>query len=605
MSWIKNLKLPWKLALIATVSLAALVSTAAIGLNAVSALRGELVALADTGALRNQMQSDMMHDAIRADALRLAHATSDAEALEAAGDLREHAAEFRARFQANERLRLDPVSRAAHSALRPDIEAYLGAAEQMADLAGRDREAARALLPEIQTRFTSLEAPMAHAADEIENASQRALLGAESLATTSTWRLVGVGAAAALVLVLLLRQVSNAIARPIQNAADVLRSLAHGDLSRSIEAQQTDEVGHMASALTQASAALSAVVAELDVLIQASRRGQLGARGDAGQFEGVFAQLVVGTNALLANVAEPLRFVASSTDALASSSEQLTSVGAELGSSAGETSNQIAVVSAAAQEVSRTTQSLATSTEQMSATIREIAKNASDAARAADNAVRVTESTNAAVAQLGASAQAIGKVTQTITSIAHQTNLLALNATIEAARAGEAGKGFAVVANEVKELAKATAAATDEVKRSILSIQADTEQAALAIGEVTTLIRQISDISTSIAGAVEQQSATTNEMSRNVSEAAQGAKDIARNITTVTDAALGTSKGAAATMRAAADLARMTAELRQIVAVFTFDQSPRSRTTGARRALLDDPPAPPRGERPLRVVNGA
>jgi len=603
MSWLKNLKLRWKLALIAAVSLGALVLTAALGLSAVSSLGAALRSLADGGALRNQMQSDMMHDAIRADALRLAHAASEAEASEAAGDLREHAAEFRARFRANELLPLDEASRAALSALSADIGAYLATAERMADLVERDREAARALLPEVQVRFAALEDPMAHAADEIEKASQNALLSAEDLATTCAWRILAVGTAAVLVLLLLLRQVSNVISRPIQNAAEVLLSLAHGDLSRSIESDQTDEVGHMATALTRASTSFSSVVTELDVLIQASQRGQLGVRGDASQFEGVFAQLVIGTNALLANLAEPLRFVANSTDALASSSEQLTAVGAELGASASETSDQIAAVSAAADEVSRTTQSLASSTEQMSATIREIAKNASDAARTADNAVRVTESTNAAVAQLGVSAQAIGKVTQTITSIAHQTNLLALNATIEAARAGEAGKGFAVVANEVKELAKETATATEEVKRSIVSIQADTQQAALAIGSVTDLIRQISDISTSIAGAVEQQSATTNEMSRNVSEAARGAKDIARNIGTVTEAAESTSKGAASTIRAATDLARMTAELRQIVSAFTFDQPAALRSIGARRAPLDQPASS--GERPRRAANGA
>src|SRR5262245_33280824 len=331
MSWLKNLKLRWKLALIAAVSLAALVLTAAIGLNAVSSLRSALQSLADGGALRNQMQSDMMHDAIRADSLRLAHATSDAEALEAAGDMREHAAEFRARFHANELLPLDEATRGALTALSPDITAYLATAERMADLVGRDREAVRALIPEIQTRFANLEDPMARAADEIEKASQNALASAEDLAVTCTWRILAVGAAAVLVLVLLLQQVSNVVSRPIQNAAEVLDSLAHGDLSRSIEAEQTDEVGHMAAALTRASASFSAVVAELEVLIQASQHGQLGVRGDAGQFEGVFAQLVVGTNALVANLAEPLRFVASSTDALASSSEQLTAVGAELG----------------------------------------------------------------------------------------------------------------------------------------------------------------------------------------------------------------------------------------------------------------------------------
>ena len=188
--------------------------------------------------------------------------------------------------------------------------------------------------------------------------------------------------------------------------------------------------------------------------------------------------------------------------------------------------NERGVVSAASEEVSKTAQAVATAVDQMNASIREIAKNAAEAAKVAATAVGVADTTNSSIAKLGESSAEIGKVIKVITSIAQQTNLLALNATIEAARAGEAGKGFAVVANEVKELAKETAKATEDISQKIEAIQADTNGAVTAIREISEIINRIADIQTTIASAVEEQTATTNEMNRNVAEAASGTRDI-------------------------------------------------------------------------------
>jgi methyl-accepting chemotaxis protein len=206
----------------------------------------------------------------------------------------------------------------------------------------------------------------------------------------------------------------------------------------------------------------------------------------------------------------------------------------------------------------------------MSASIREIAKNAHDAARVAELGVHVVETASVTVAKLGESSAEIGNVIKVINSIAAQTNLLALNATIEAARAGEAGKGFAVVANEVKELAQETSKATEDIGQRIDAIQSDTAAAVAAITEISGIIAQINDTQSTIASAVEEQTATTNEMGRNVTEAATGSSDIAENITGVARSASDTTAAASSTSQAADELARMASDLQQLVGQFSY-----------------------------------
>jgi methyl-accepting chemotaxis protein len=352
-------------------------------------------------------------------------------------------------------------------------------------------------------------------------ASNRSTSIASSARSTSTLvlALVLILIAAALALGYVL---SKAIVGSLRKTVDVLDRVADGDLTERLEVTSQDEVG----------------------------------------------QAGLAVNRMLDRTSAAMRAIGSNASTLAASSERLSEVSQSMGASAEETSAQSGAASSAAEQVSANVQTVATAAEEMSSSIREIAGSANEAARVATTAVNVAESTNATVAKLGESSAEIGEVIKVITSIAEQTNLLALNATIEAARAGEAGKGFAVVANEVKELAKQTAEATEQIGGKVTAIQGDAANAVAAIAEITTVIAQINDIQTTIASAVEEQTATTNEIGRNVGEAARGASEIAGNVSGVAQAAQETAEGASDTLRAASELARMADELTRLVGQF-------------------------------------
>lgn len=227
-----------------------------------------------------------------------------------------------------------------------------------------------------------------------------------------------------------------------------------------------------------------------------------------------------------------------------------------MSSVAEEGNRQSVTVSAASEEASVNVQNVAAATEQLDASIGEIGRQAELSTNIANRAVKQARETSKAVEGLTGSAQKIGEIVSIINEIAGQTNLLALNATIEAARAGEAGKGFAVVAQEVKNLANQTARATEDIAAQVTAIQSETRDTAGAIAGVLDIMDEISGISTTIASAVEEQTAQTREITRGVQQAAVGTQSVTETIGEVARAAGETGEAAEQVLGASESLTR-------------------------------------------------
>ncbi len=346
--------------------------------------------------------------------------------------------------------------------------------------------------------------------------------------------------------------IGNGISRPVVAMTDSMSVLAEGNLEAEIPAQgRGDEIGEMAAAVQVfKDNAIRVKQMEEEAREQEKRAAEEKTR--------VMNQMADDFQASVGGVVQTVS--AASTE-LQSSAQSMTAISEE-------TSSQATAVAAASEEASTNVQTVAAAAEELSSSVGEINRQVAQSTTIAGNAVTAAEKANEMVQGLAMSAQKISEVVEMITDIAEQTNLLALNATIEAARAGEAGKGFAVVASEVKNLATQTAKATEEIGAQIGGIQGATEDSVNAIQDITRTIGEISEISSAIAAAVEEQSAATQEIARNVEQAAAGTGEVSSNIQGVTQAAAEAGSTSAQVLSAANELSEQSELLKSEVDKF-------------------------------------
>ncbi|MBR0931687.1 MCP four helix bundle domain-containing protein [Bradyrhizobium diazoefficiens] len=363
-----------------------------------------------------------------------------------------------------------------------------------------------------------------------------------------------VGAALALLVTsiaiggLVSRQTIRAIVRPLQRLNDAMLSINQGKLDNRIVVERDDELG---VALRNLQTLQAIVRFDRDELKATEKRSATQRKLEMIKLAGNFESAV----------GEIIETVSSASTELEASANTLTST-AERGE------KLATMVAAASEEASTNVQSVASATEELSSSVNEIGRQVQESARMANEAVEQARITDQKVGELSKAAARIGDVVELITTIAGQTNLLALNATIEAARAGEAGRGFAVVASEVKALAEQTAKATGEISQQISGIQSATQDSVNAIKMIGSTIKSLSEISSTIAAAVEEQGAATQEIARNVQQAAQGTHEVSSNITDVQRGATETGSASSQVLNAAQALSSDSERLRTEVGRF-------------------------------------
>jgi len=558
MSFLNNLKIVLKVALIVTVMGVALIAVAGFGIRELSATVdgfSELTSVqsAALSLTRAQRRAETYHAALYATLTETTEA-GNANRLKIANQNRDEirqfldAAEQDDPARASEMRAIGEQLKTAFAACDAVLRAGAAASSSEENAKAADR-AHKECDPPIDTALEHI----VKLVSETSKAVAKRKEAIEGDARSATWTVMSVSAGGLIVGIAIALFIGLlAMSRPIARLKLAMEGLARNDLKTEVpEKDRRDEIGEMARTVevfkTNAIEVERLKAAQMETEQQAAEQRRRDMFNLADGFERAVGEII---------------------DTVGSASTELEASSSTLAATAQRAQELTSVVALASGEATGNVQSVATATEELSSSVNEISRQVQESARMASEAVNQARTTTERVSELSVAATRIGDVVELINTIAGQTNLLALNATIEAARAGEAGRGFAVVASEVKTLAEQTAKATGEISQQISGIQSATQDSVTAIRDISATIERLSEVSSTIAAAVEEQGAATQEISRNVQQAAHGTQQVSANITDVQRGAAETGSASTQVLSTAKTLATDSTRLKDEVGKF-------------------------------------
>lgn len=299
----------------------------------------------------------------------------------------------------------------------------------------------------------------------------------ETLFWTRAVILLFVGAVMVVVFTVWTYVMSDRIAKPIVEVADVLNEMAKGNFTSEINpahTKKTDEIGLLATSINQ----------------------------------------------FTRKISEMLSGIASAATSVASGSCQIAQTADSLSQGAVQQATSVEEVAA--------------TTREMADAIQHNARNAGQTETISRKAATDADAGGQAVGETVAAMQKIADKIRVVEEIARRTNLLALNAAIEAARAGEAGKGFAVVASEVRKLAEHSQKAAGEISGLSINSVSVAEKAGNLLRQIvpdiqktSELVQEISLSSHEQASSAVQVSAAVNQLTMVIQQNAASSEELA------------------------------------------------------------------------------
>ncbi|WP_010544858.1 methyl-accepting chemotaxis protein [Sphingomonas elodea] len=454
--------------------------------------------------LRNHMEADMMHDAVRSDVLAALASADPSMRLkreDAEKDLGEHLDLLRTTIAEDSAFRGNAAVQAATAAIAAPMTAYANAAKQIVEAAGANPATAKRSLPDFMTQFSALEESMSKASDAIEAYSEQTARSGARLGIIAICLLVATLAIAIAGALFLARMVHRTLVEPLAGLADTVKGLEPGATATVPETQRQDELGELARAIDKFNEhvvrAEEAKNANTDLIVQTVGSGlQRLAEGDFttsidAALSGPFERLKRDFNAAIDSLRELVGSVRSGAVALRQGSSEIAAASEDL---AKRTEANAASLETTAHVVSEIDGRLKTSLEATTGTVTR-ANQTMEAVTAGRG--RVSNAVTA-MSRVSDSAKGIDAVIEGLDKIAFQTRVLAMNAAVEAGRAGEAGRGFAVVADLVSALAMRAEEEAGRARDQLTVTQVEIGTAVAAVEDVDGAFNAISENAQSV-----------------------------------------------------------------------------------------------------------